>query len=177
MTDTYRDLVNEDSPVAVAEPESGLETEPARYFIDTDWYDRSNRSFRAMGQGRFCTACQAKVGDATQERVPTVDKKTSRVVYETRDVRYGEQPMQVIRTCCSKQRNYITPETPVLEAVFRVFLASGNQPSTVERVREQLGDWISLRDRPHGYSGELIERLIQNDHRYGLRAFEMQAEA
>jgi hypothetical protein len=145
MTDTYRDLVNEDSPVAVAEPESGLETEPARYFIDTDWYDRSNRSFRAMGQGRFCTACQAKVGDATQERVPTVDKKTSRV--------------------------------PVLEAVFRVFLASGNQPSTVERVREQLGDWISLRDRPHGYSGELIERLIQNDHRYGLRAFEMQAEA
>jgi hypothetical protein len=175
MTESYRDLVNEDSPVAVAEAEP--ETEPARYFIDTGWYDERNRSFKAMAQGRFCAACQAKVGEATQERVPTVDKKSSRVVYETRDVRYGEQPMQVIRTCCSKQRNYITPETPVLEAVFRVFLANGNQPATVERVREQLGDWISLRDRPHGYSAELIERLLQNDHRYGMRPFEMQADA
>jgi hypothetical protein len=175
MTDTYRDLVNEDSSVAVAEPET--ETEPTRYYIDTGWYDQRNRSFRAMAQGRFCTACQAKVGESTQERVPTVDKKSSRVVYETRDVRYGEQPMQVIRTCCSKQRNYITPETPVLEAVFRVFLANGNQPATIERVREQLGDWISLRDRPHGYSAELIERLLLSDHRYGLCAFEMQTEA
>ena len=172
MTESYRDLVNEDSSVAVAEPET--ETEPARYYIDTDWYEQNNRSFRVMAQGRFCAACQAKVGEATQERVPTVDKKSSRVVYETRDVRYGEQPMAVIRSCCSKQRNYITPETPLLEAVFRVFLANGNQPATVERVREQLGDWISLRDRPHGYAPELIEKLVQTDSRYGIRAFEME---
>ena len=114
--------------------------------------------------------------DAGNEPVLTIADGDT-VVYETRDVRYGEQPMQVIRTCCSKQRNYITPETPVLETVFRVFLANGNQPATIERVREQLGDWISLRDRPHGYSAELIERLLLSDHRYGLCAFEMQTEA
>jgi hypothetical protein len=170
MTDTFRELAQDDTAVAEAE------REPARYFIDTQWYDAVGRSFRAMAQGRFCSACQAKIGTATEERVPTVDKKTNRVVYETRETRYGEQPLAVIRSCCSKQRGYITPDTPLLEAVYRVFLATGNQPATVERVREQLGDWISPRDRPHNYAGELIERLIANDHRYGIREFALTAE-
>jgi hypothetical protein len=79
--------------------------------------------------------------------------------------------MAVIRSCCSKQRNYITPETPLLESIYRVFLANGNQPATLERVREQLGDWVSVRERPHGYASELVERLIERDRRYGLREF------
>ena len=151
MTDTYRDLLREDESLMVGEPEG----EPARYYIDMSWYDQHDRSFRAVAQGRFCQSCQGKIGTVAEELVPMVDQKTQ---------------------CCSKQRNYITPETPLLEAVFRVFLANGNQPATVERIREQLGDWISLRDRPHNYAGELIERLIATDHRYGLRPFEMTAE-
>lgn len=165
MTDTFRDLIQADQ--GAGEPTR----EAARFFIDTQWYEVNGRSFRAMAQGRFCPECQAKVGQVTEERIPTVDRKSNRVVYETREVRYGDQPMAVIRNCCSKQRNYITPDTPVIEAVFRVFLANGNQPVTVERLREQLSDWISLRDRPHGYAPELLERLIRQDRRYGLREF------
>lgn len=165
MTDALRDLIQGEPDAAEGEQTV------ARFFIDTGWYEQTGRSFKAMAQGRFCPACQAKVGQVTQERVPVVDKKTNRVVYEVHDVAYGDQPMKVIREDCSKQRNYITPDTPVLEAVFRVFLATGNQPATVERLREQLGDWISLRDRPHNYAPELLERLIRNDRRYGLREF------
>src|SRR5438477_7175145 len=108
MTDTFRDLIQGDVPTADGEREA------ARFFIDTNWYDQNGRSFKGMAQGRFCAACQAKLGTATQERVPTVDKKTNRVVYEVRDVHFGDQPMAVIRADCSKQRNYVTPETPVL---------------------------------------------------------------
>ncbi|HZQ98966.1 MAG TPA: hypothetical protein VFC93_09140 [Chloroflexota bacterium] len=165
MTDTIRDLIQGESETPDGEREA------PRFFIDTSWYEQNGRSFKAMAQGRFCSACQAKLGTVTEERVPTVDKKTNRVVYEVRQVQYGDQPMAVIRADCSKQRNYITPDTPVLEAIFRVFLANGNQPATIERLREQLGDWISLRDRPHNYAPELIERLIRNDKRYGLREF------
>jgi hypothetical protein len=172
MTETFRDLVRDEENLMTEEPEG----EPARYYIDIAWYDQHDRSFRAVAQGRFCQSCLAKIGNVTEERVPTVDKKSNRVVYENREIRYGENPMAVIRQCCSKQRNYITPETPLLEAVFRVFLANGNQPATLERIREQLGDWISLRDRPHNYASELIERLIANDRRYGLRPFEMSPE-
>jgi hypothetical protein len=170
MTDAIRDLIQGESEGA------GGEQEAARFFIDTGWYEQNGRSFKAMAQGRFCPACQAKVGTVSQERVPVVDKKTNRVVYEVHEVGYGDQPMKVIREDCSKQRNYITPDTPLLEAIFRVFLATGNQPATVERLREQLGDWISLRDRPHSYAPELLERLIRNDRRYGLREFAL-AEA
>ena len=170
MTDALRDLIQGESDAA--EPER----DAPRFYIDTAWYEQNGRSFKAMAQGRFCPSCQAKLGTVSQERLPTVDKKTNRVVYEVRDVQFGDQPMAVIRADCSKQRNYITADTPVIEAIFRVFLANGNQPATVERVREQLGDWIALRDRPHNYAPELIERLIRNDRRYGLREFTL-AEA
>jgi hypothetical protein len=170
MTDTIHDLVQSEDEVAE------VPREEPRFFIDMQWYEQHGRSFRAMAQGRFCPSCQAKVGETTEERVPAVDKKTNRVVYEVQQVRYGEQPMAVIRSCCSKQRNYITPETPVIEAIYRVFLANGNQPATLERVREQLGDWISLRERPHNYAPEMLERLIRNDHRYGLREFALEEE-
>ncbi|TAK25529.1 MAG: hypothetical protein EPO26_03955 [Chloroflexota bacterium] len=153
------------------EPVDVAPAEPARFFIDTNWYEGQGRSFRAMAQGRFCPACTAKVGSTVEDRVPVVEKKSNRVVFETRDVAYGDQPMAVIRGCCSKQRNYITPDTPLLEAVFRVFLATGNQPATIERIREQLGDWISPRDRPHNYAEELIATLLMHDRGYGLREF------
>src|SRR2546428_12154657 len=118
MTDTIHELIQSDDEV------TEVEREAPRFFIDMQWYEQHGRSFRAMAQGRFCPSCQAKIGTSTEERVPTVDKKSHRVVYEVREVQYGEQPMAVIRTCCSKQRNYITPETPLLEAIYRVFLAN-----------------------------------------------------
>src|SRR5688500_4509972 len=130
MTDTLRDLMQSDQAADT------LEVEAPRFFIDLGWYDQNGRSFRAMAQGRFCPSCQAKIGTKTEERLPTVDKKSNRVVYEVREVAYGDQPMAAIRGCCSKQRNYITPETPVLESIYRVFLANGNQPATLERVGE-----------------------------------------
>jgi hypothetical protein len=166
MTDTYDDLIQ-----ASDEETTEIERPEPQFFIDQQWYEQQGRSFRAMAQGRFCLACQARLGEKTEERVPTVDKKTNKVVYEVREIGYGEQPMAVIRSHCSKERNYITPETPVIEAVYRVYLANGNQPVPLERVREQLGDWISLRERPHNYSVELLERLIRNDRRYGLREY------
>jgi hypothetical protein len=166
MTDALRDLIEGAPEEAEGEPRA------PQYYIDISWYEQNGRSFKAMAQGRFCPACQAKAGTVSQERIPVVDKKTNRVVYEVQDVAYGDQPMKVIREDCAKQRNYITPDTPVIEAIFRVFLATGNQPATAERLREQLGDWISLRDRPHNYAPELIERLIRTDRRYGLREFE-----
>jgi hypothetical protein len=142
-----------------------------RFFIDLQWYDNNNRSFRVMAQRRFCSSCQKKIGTEQQERVPAVDPKTGRVVFEMRNVPFGANPMSVIRTCCSKQRGFITSDTPLLEALFRVFLANGNQPADAERLREQLADWVTYSDRPHMYAADLIERVLGNDQTYGMREF------
>ncbi|MBI4320161.1 MAG: hypothetical protein HY675_16855 [Chloroflexi bacterium] len=147
--------------------------EKPKFFIDRKWYDDHDRSFRAMAQARFCRSCQAKIGTETQERVPTINPQTGRVVYELRNVPYGANPLPVIRNCCSKARGYITPDTPVLEAVFRVFLANGNQPTDLEGIREQLSEWIPLSVRPHNYEAGFLEKIIGGDDYYGLREFKI----
>jgi hypothetical protein len=150
--------------------------ESPRYFIDLKWYDENRRSFAAAARTRFCRSCQAKIGTETQERMPTLDPKTGRVVFEMRTVPYGANPLSAIRSCCSHASDYITPETPLLEAVFRVFLFNGNQPIDIEGIREQLSEWVPLSGKPHGYSVEVIRELIEHDDYYGLREFHVGEE-
>ncbi len=153
------------------EPYEDIEGRSPRYFIDERWFDQANRSYRAMAQARMCEACKGKLGTETQERTPSVDPRTGRVVFEIRSVAFGQNPVAAIRSCCSKRRDYITPETPVAEAVFRVFLACGNQPMDLERIREELSNYVSMSDRPHNYSADLLEKIIKTDNYYGLRRF------
>lgn len=150
------------------------ETKP-KFYIDLKWYDEHNRSFRAMTQARLCDSCKEKMGTETQERVPSIDPRTGRVVFEMKNVPFGQNPMSVIRSCCSKRRDYITPETPVLEAIYRIFLATSNQPMDVERLREELSNYVAMSERPHAYSPELMERLIRADKQYGLREFKLES--
>ncbi|MHB1131863.1 MAG: hypothetical protein ACYC4L_05680 [Chloroflexota bacterium] len=145
--------------------------EPTKYFIDMRWYDQQQRSFRVVAEQRFCGSCREKVGTEVEERVPTIDSKTGRVVYETRAVPYGSNPTAVIRSCCSKERNYISVDMPVLEAVFRYFLLNGNQPTDLQALRDELSQWFPLTARSHNYSVDLLGRLIASDDYYGLREF------
>jgi hypothetical protein len=147
--------------------------ENPRYFIDLKWYDENGRSFQAVARSRFCRTCRAKLGTETQERVPTLDPKTGRVVFEMRTVPFGSNPLSAIRTCCSKAPDYITPETPVLEAVFRVFLFNGNQPTDLNTIREQLSEWIPIAGKSRSYDPEVLAPLIDTDNYYGLREFQV----
>jgi hypothetical protein len=147
------------------------EEEPKKYYIDMGWFEQNQRSFRVVAEKRFCPGCKSKLGTETEERLPTIDSKTGRVVYETRKVAFGSNPLSVIRSCCARERNYITSDMPVLEALFRVFLLNGNQPVELEVIREELSQWFPLTSRPHGYSTQLLRRLIEGDNNYGLSEF------
>lgn len=147
-----------------------------KYYIDEGWFRRTRRSLLALAQQRFCPSCRERVGELTQERLPTTDA-TGRVVFELQTTRYGEKPFQVIANCCSRSGDYITPETPVMEAIFRIFLANGNQPLDVDQLREKLEEYIALYSKPHGYAPELLERLIAADDYYGIRPFAPEALA
>ena len=149
------------------------EKERPKFFIDMRWYDEHNRSFKVMAQARFCSPCKEKIGTETKERVPTINQQTGRVVYETRSVPYGANPFAIIRSCCLKSKGYITTETPVLEAIFRIFLAYSNQPADAETIREKLAEWIPLSSKPHNYEPEFLEKIIRSDNYYGLREFKL----
>ena len=141
-----------------------------RYFIDEKWFTVHNKSFRAVAQTRMCPSCRKKLGTEVQERVPTVDAR-GRVVYEMRSVPFASNPLSEIRKHCSKENGFLTAETPVLEALFRVFLANGNQPIELEAIREELIAYTSASERPRAYNPELLAKMLASNNSYGLTEF------
>jgi len=75
--------------------------------------------------------------------------------------------LSTIKNCCSKTPGFITGELPILECVFRLFLANGNQPLNLE----ELGRQLSERRGGDTYrtSAEILPRLLESDQYYGLR--------
>lgn len=148
--------------------------EEARYFIDQQWYDERGLSFSTVARARLCASCVGKLGTFTEERFPVVDPKSKRVTFEFRKVPYAANPLPIIRDCCSRSRDYITPETPLLEALFRVFLANGNQPMTPATLRDHLLTYLpEMAALRSDYPVEMLERLLRNDRVYGLRQQEL----
>jgi hypothetical protein len=44
-----------------------------------------------------------------------------------------------LRTCCSLKPDYVNERTPLTTAVFRTFLANGNEPLTSAELSDQVG--------------------------------------
>lgn len=152
--------------------------ETPRYYIDLSWFDENGLSFNDIAQARMCEECRAKLGTEVEERTPIFDKKTGRMTFEFKKVRYGSNPIRTIRDHCARRKGYITPEMPTLEAIFRIYLANGNQPMPLEHVREQLTEWC-----PGGgcqwlmLPTEALERLVQHDTYYGIRRHQLPTAA
>ena len=141
-----------------------------RFHIDTDWFEQHGLSFDDIVQARMCDACRDRLGEAVEERQPVFDRSTGRMAFEVRQTTYGSNPVKVISECCSRKKNFITPDMPTLEAVFRTYLANGNQPMPLSHVREQLQEWC-----PGGgcqwllLTDEQLSRILLRDSYYGLR--------
>ena len=118
-----------------------------RWFIDFDWYQQSNRSFFALAQDYLCPKCRERL-EAGGTEIST------------------DKLLATIRDCCSKTPGFITSKSPILETVFCLFLANGNQPLDLEELGKQLSE------QSGGYtyrtSDEILSRLLSHDQYYGL---------
>ena len=115
------------------------------WFIDLDWYQGNERSFFSLAQGCLCPNCRGKL----KAEISAADLVTT------------------IKDCCSKTPGFITAEVPILESIFRLFLAHGNQPLDLEELGRQLSDWRG--GDTYRTSAEILSRLLRNDQYYGLR--------
>lgn len=137
-----------------------------RYYVDLDWHQRKQRSFRALIESRLCSACQARLGTEVEERVSTVKGKGG-VKQEVRSVPFPANPVSQIRDCCSKSKDFIRPNMPLQEAIFRVMLANGNQPLDAEEICQQL-EWMGYGERARFISPSSIQRMLEADDFYGF---------
>ncbi len=119
-----------------------------RWFIDLGWLEQNNRSFFILAQGGLCPKCRERLKEGKGEIS-------------------AANLISNIGDCCSKVPGFITDKLPILESIFRLFLANGNQPLDLEELGKQLGErWGGA---PQRTSVEVLSRLLGNERYYGLR--------
>jgi hypothetical protein len=107
-------------------------TVDTKFHIDLTWWERQNRDIRVFLQDILCKECREELGSLSEERV--VDM----IDPETAEIQRVDAAWEAIRACCSLRPGYISMDTPLLESIFRVFLANGNKPLSVRELHERL---------------------------------------
>lgn len=108
-------------------------TMDTKFHIDYSWWDRADRDLDVYLRSHLCEehrqGYRELEADALVDAVDPITGEVTRVM--------GIQ--HTLITHCAKQEDYLTPQTTLVNAVFRVFLANGNTPLTPIELGEKLG--------------------------------------
>ena len=120
--------------------ETNAEQPKTRWFIDLDWYGQNRRSLSTLSQSYLCSKCAEQLS-AEGKEIPV------------------DELLSSIKDCCSHTTDFITDQLPILESIFRLFLANGNQPLDLEELGNQLSE---LRGGdPYRTSPEILSRILK----------------
>lgn len=122
-------------------PESN-EKKAVRYCIDVEGAGDQGRDIKPM--------IVSRMGYVTRQSL------TPDVVAEME----AEDLIQQVAYQAGDDRDFLLPDTPLKESIFRVLLANENRPMTVEQVSEALNDKWQLSPYPRDTSPRVIERLM-----------------
>lgn len=106
-------------------------TVDTKFHIDMRWWEESNRNIRVYMREALCDECRNDFDGGDAGEIDWVDEQTG-------EVTRVDGLVHALRTCCSMKPGYITPSTPIIDAVFRTFLANGNRPLSVRELYELL---------------------------------------
>jgi hypothetical protein len=116
-------------PVKIRQIRPTLDTP---WHIDYRWWDKEGRDLRVYLRSHLCLEHQAIFqSHLGLEEMDWVDPDTG-------EVRRVDGLQHTLRTHCSQQPEYLTSRTPLVDAVFRVFLANGNAPLTARELADRL---------------------------------------
>lgn len=102
------------------------------FHIDFDWWKNHENDWRVYLYSYLCPEHQEAFSGSEQEVwVDWVDP-------ETAEIRTVDGLQQVLISHCAQQPGFVTSNTTLVDAVFRVLLASGNQPKTPRELGEEL---------------------------------------
>lgn len=138
-----------------------------QYHIDLKCYEEGKMSFLALVRSRMCSSCQKKIEEWELRDLQRGIAEGDTVV-KSEDAS-GFEPFAIIKDCCSLSPDFITQQLPLMEAIFRVFLAKGNQPLEVEQLRQELEERLTPTGDRRDISPRTLSALLENDYYYGLR--------
>ncbi len=103
-----------------------------KFHIDYDWWSRQGSDLRVYMISHLLPEQRAYFAEHHEV------EETDWVDPETAEVRRVDALQQALRRA-AEHADYLTPQTPLVDAVFRVFLANGNKPLTPMELSERIG--------------------------------------
>jgi len=102
------------------------------FHIDFDWWSKNDQDWRVFLHSYLCHDHQNKYrGFDAEDQVDWVDVATA-------EVQRVDGLQQTLITHCAKQDGFITQQSVLVDAVFRIFLANGNQGLTPMELSQML---------------------------------------
>ena len=136
-----------DTDMTISTPDS--DEQPARmYIIDPEAAERNGRSLLVLTRGRLCWVCLQGLDESEAAAL------------DHRDF------IDRIRTHCSEQVDYLLPDTPLKEAIFRALLARNGGPMNADSISKLLSERWEMSQFPRDTSREVICRLLKNSEEY-----------
>ncbi len=74
-----------------------------------------------------------------------------------------------VQGCCADAADYLLPDTPIKDAVFRVFIARGNKPLTAQDISDDLSERWTASAYPRDLSAGVIERILDSASNYFIQ--------
>jgi len=104
-----------------------------RFHIDFDWWGQNDRNWRVYLRSFLCPVHQEAFSNVKEdELVDWVDPATA-------EVQKVDGLQHILITHCAKEDGFLDERTALVDAAFRVLLASGNTPMTPVELADQLG--------------------------------------
>jgi hypothetical protein len=92
------------------------------FHIDFDWWKKNERDWHVYLRSLLCAEHQEAFANVEEgETIDWVDPNTA-------EVKPVEGIQNALMTHCVKQPDFLTEQTAMVEAVFRLFLTNGNIP-------------------------------------------------
>jgi hypothetical protein len=102
------------------------------FHIDFDWWKKNERDWHVYLRSLLCAEHQETFANIEEgQTIDWVDPVTA-------EVKPVAGVQNALMTHCVKQPDFLTQQTALVEAVFRLFLANGNMPMTSRDLSERL---------------------------------------
>lgn len=108
-------------------------TVDTKFHIDMGWWQANDRDIRIYMRDVLCDECKTLYAESYRDsdKVDWVDGQTG-------EVSRVDGLWHCFRSCCGLKPGYISPSTPIIDAIFLTFLANGNEPLSIVELYERL---------------------------------------
>ena len=134
-------------------------TQELQYIIDPSFIEESGRSSVLLARDRRCPQCNSERKKA---------KGSS-------DSSFVDHRKNIVK-CCSKKDDYLKPDMPLMEAIFRILLGGPAKGVSHAKLFKILSNKWANQKVPKNLSDELVYRIAASSGGYGIQMIDSEGE-